>query len=177
MVKSNIPIYICIESKKCKFSIQNKQEHTNHTIGKLNEHIVFIPNKIDSETINPKNFLTLKEKYDLKELLIIDRIHGAKKVISIADHINKSGLNFLRSKTPEGDFPQFPDMSKIYNNIDGFDKSIVHTIGPKRFENQQAHDKIIYSEHVGLIAPVAHYVGIKISALGSKNIKDIIEKL
>lgn len=166
-----------MESKKCKISIKNKQEFANHTIGKLNDHVVIVPNKIDEDTINPKNFLILKEKYDLKELLILDRVNGTDKIISVADHVNRSGLNFLRSKTPEGDYPQFPDMSKIYNDIDGLEKLIVHTIGPERFENQQADENIIYSELVGLITPVAHYVGIKISAIGSKNIQNIIEKI
>ena len=68
-------------------------------------------------------------------------------------------------------------MSKIYNEIGSHEKAVVHTIGIERFKNQQALNNIIFSELVGLIAPVAYYVGIKIFALGAvahENILDII---
>lgn len=170
-----MPIYFC----KDPFlkHIGNLKECTNHKIGELNGSILLWPNQVNVETINPKNIIELKERCGINDLLLIDRIKGADKTKCIADHVNRSGQNFLRSNTPEGELPQFPDMSKIYNDVEGFEKTIVHTIGLERFEEQQSDDNHIYSELVGLIAPVAHYVGIKVFAIGSKNIENIINKL
>ena len=87
--------------------------------------------------------------------------------------MNRSGQNFLRNETPFKEHPQFPDMSKIYNKISGLDTVIVHTIGEKRFQSLPNKEKAVWSEAIGLIAPVAHYVGIKIFAIGGNNFENI----
>ena len=96
-----------------------------------------------------------------------------RDVASINNHINRSGQNFLRGVTPEGKFPQFPDMSKIYNKTNGMETVVVHTVGSERFHSMQNHENVIWSESVGLIAPVAHYVGIKVFAIGGNNFDKI----
>jgi hypothetical protein len=158
-------------------NIETQVEIAQHVAGEIRGRKIILPNSINSETINPKNFIELKDRLDINELLIIDRLKGVDDIVSIIDHINRSGQNYLRSKTPEGPFPQFPDMSKVYNNIDGLKGLVVHTIGEERFLSAKIVKEIVWSEYAGLIVPVAHYVGIKVSALGSENIDNIIIKL
>ena len=66
-------------------------------------------------------------------------------------------------------------MSKIYHNVPRLRKETVHTIGKKRLKNLSSNEKVIWSELVGLIAPVVHYVGIKVFAIGGNNF-DVIRK-
>jgi hypothetical protein len=175
MLKKNISIYFC--KKPSLEKINSLKEYANHTVGRLNGSTVLWPNQVDAETINPKNFIELKEGLGIVTALFIDKIIGTNEIICITDHVNRSGKNFLRSNTPEGELPQFPDMSKIYNELEGFEKAVVHTIGSERLTKLKADDNYIYSELVGLIAPVAHYIGIKVFAIGCKDIDNIIEKL
>lgn len=177
MIRKELSTYFCSITKDVEKRIKNERKIAEHKIGDLGGRNIIYPVKIDSVVINPKNLLHLKENLKINEMLIIDRIKGTDQIISIVDHINQSGQNFLRGRTPEGEFPQFPDMSKIYNAIDGFEKMVVRTVGVDRYKNQQAQNDVILSELVGLVAPVMHYIGINIYALGSENIDGIINIL
>jgi hypothetical protein len=175
MNKKNVPIYLCSPNEYNFFKITDVSTVADHKVGYHENKLVVLPVKIDPETINPKNLLILKEKFVIKELLLIDRIKGMEGIVTITDHVNVSGQNLLRAKTPQGELPQFPDMSKIYNFVEGYYKTVVHTVGFERFKNQHTSNNIIYSELVGLIAPVAHYVGIKLFALGLSKPDDILD--
>lgn len=168
-----IPIYLCSFIREWNECVQKEGSFVGHEHGKWNGKTIMWPKNIDSETINPKNFIKLKKELNLKEILLVDRLSGIKDIVSISNHLNRSGQNFLRGKTPEEKFPQFPDMSKIYNKINGLKPAIVHSVGGKRFKNISSDENVIWSESVGLIAPVAHYVGIKIFAIGVNNFSDI----
>ena len=170
------PIYLCTFTEEWSENIQKEGIAAGHEFGKLNGKRIIWPKNIDSETINPKNLIELKKQFKLEEFLVIDRLIGTDEIVSIINHVNRSGQNFLRRKTPEGKFPQFPDMSKIYNKTNGLDIAVVHTIGKKRFQNPP-NEEVIWSELVGLIAPVAHYVGIRVFAIGGNKIYDIIKIL
>ena len=122
-----------------------------------------VPNKFDDTTINPENFLRLKEKVKIKEILLIDKTIPKSKRLCITNHVNRSGYNFLIGKTPIANLPRFPDMSKIYNEISGLESAVVHTVGPERFHLRLKSNNVI-SESVGLIAPVWHYIGVKVFA-------------
>jgi hypothetical protein len=167
------PIYLCAFTKEWKKKVKPAGSIASHNYGKINNQIILWPKKIDSATINPGNFSELKKHYNIKELLFIDRLIGINKPVSIIEHVNRSGQNFLRSKTPFNKLPQFPDMSKIYQKISGLDTVIVHTIGEKRFKSPLNEEEVIWSEMIGLIAPVAHYVGIKVFAIGGNEYNDI----
>ncbi len=171
------PIYLCNFTKEWEKKVKPVGTIANHIFSEINNKIIIWPEKIDAETVNPDNFTEIKKQQSIKELLIIDRIIGVNKPISIINHVNRSGQNFLRNKTPFNKLPQFPDMSKIYHEISGLDTVIVHTIGKKRFQNPPSEEKIIWSELIGIIAPVAHYVGIRVFAIGGNNIKEIINLL
>ena len=79
------------------------------------------------------------------------------------NHVNRSGYNFLIGRTHELDLPRFPDMSNIYNAIPNLSTVNVHTVGPKRFDSATS-DKVVLSEAVGLVAPIWHYVRVKVFA-------------
>lgn len=177
MINRNMPIYLCTMTDLWNENIETQVEIAQHMVGEIRGRKIISPNIINSETINPKNLIELKDRLDINELLLIDRLKGIEDVVFIADHINQSGQNFLRSKTPEGDFPQFPDMSKVYNKIEELKSVTVHTVGRERFVTAKVEKDIVLSEHSGLIAPVAHYVGINISAIGSEDTDIIIKKL
>ncbi len=169
------PIYLCAFTKEWNNKVKPARSSANHIFGKINKQIILWPEKINSTTINPINFNELKKNHNIKELLILDRIIGTNKLVSIINHVNRSGQNFLRNKTPFYKLPQFPDMSKIYHKINGLDTVTVHTIGKKRFKSPPKEEKVIWSEAVGLISPIAHYVGIKVFAIGGANVDSIIE--
>jgi hypothetical protein len=167
------PIYLCSFSKEWNKHIQKEGSIAGHEFGKLNRKYIIWPKNADSETINPKNFTKLKKQFKLDELLFVDRLIGTNDSVCIINHVNRSGQNFLRGATPEGTYPQFPDMSKIYNKINGLDTVVVHTLGCERFQNISSDEKVIWSELVGLIAPVAHYIGINVFAIGGNKINDV----
>ena len=135
----------------------------NHKLFTKQKKLFLVPNEFDDTTINPKNFLKLKEKMKIKKALLIDETIPKNKRLCITNHVNRSGFNFLIGKTPIANLPRFPDMSKIYNEISGLESTIVHTVGPERFHLRPKSNNVI-SESVGLIAPVWHYVGVKVFA-------------
>ena len=135
----------------------------NHKLYKKQKKLFLVPNKFDDTTINPKNFLKLKGKMKIKEALLIDKTIPENKRLCITNHVNRSGYNFLIGKTPIANLPRFPDMSKIYNEISGLESTVVHTVGPERFCLRHESNNVT-SESVGLIAPVWHYVGVRVFA-------------
>ena len=141
----------------------SKTAMLSHTLYTKEKHTYIIPNKFDESTINPENFLKLKKEMKIKSILIIDKTIPGNKKLCIINHVNRSGYNFLIGKTPTGKLPRFPDMSKIYNKISGLESAVVHTVGPERFHLRPKSNNVI-SESVGLIAPVWHYVGVKVFA-------------
>ena len=135
----------------------------NHKLYIKQKNSFLVPNKFDATTINPENFLRLKEKVKIKETLLIDKTIPKSKRLCITNHVNRSGYNFLIGKTPIANLPRFPDMSKIYHEISGLESAVVHTVGPERFHLRPKSNNVI-SESVGLIAPVWHYIGVKVFA-------------
>ncbi len=117
MNNNNLPIYLCVNPSVWTIDIKPKKKIANHYIGKHKKRKVIWPEKLNAETINPRNFAELKNELPRTDLLIIDRLKGVDETVSIADHVNRTGETFLRAKTPFEEFPQFPDMSKIYNQV------------------------------------------------------------
>ena len=143
------------------------QENTidDHHIFKDNGFLYLWPEEFSSETISPKSLCHLKDKYFISEITIFDRIKGVYNNVSIKDHINRSGLNFLSGKTPFKKFPMFPDVSKIYQPIKGLNSITVHTVGPKRFR-ETSIKKVVISESVARVAPIWYYIGVCVKAKG-----------
>ena len=135
----------------------------NHKLYIKKKEFFLVPNRFDEGIINPETFLKLKEEMEVISILVIDRTIPGDKKLCIINHVNRSGYNFLIGKTPTANLPRFPDMSKIYNKISGLEPAVVHTVGPERFYSRPKSNNMI-SESVGLIAPVWHYVGVKVFA-------------
>ena len=132
-----------------------------HTIFKRETTTHIVPEKLNSRCLNPGSVSNLTEELSIKEILILDRVINLEHQACIVGHVNRAGTNFLIGNTPFKKRPQFPDMSKIYTPIKKLDKIVVHTVGEERFSNFREGDYYI-SEAVGLIAPIWHYVGVKV---------------
>lgn len=159
----NLPTYGLTIPQKYK----TKRQVSNHTVFLQKENIYIVPNSFNNKTIGPDNFLDLKREIGLTSILITDRIKPTKNKLCIMNHVNRSGYNFLIGKTPTQGLPRFPDMSNIYNQIRGLDTVVVHTVGPERFDSVEP-DEVFLSESVGLVAPVWHYVGVRVFAKTSE---------
>ncbi len=159
-------LYLCAGPEVWGLTIPVVESVAQHRLGKLKGRTIIWPKAINPESINPAKLFHLLNKFDTNEILIIDRIKNAKGWISVKNHINRSGANFLIGQTPFENMPRFPDISQIYQHVEGFEKKAVHTIGPERFYEPSQETGAIWSEAVGLIAPVAHYAGFRLWALG-----------
>ena len=135
----------------------------NHKLYTKEKESFLVPNKFDEGVVNPETFLKLKEEMKVVSILVIDRTIPGDKKLCIINHVNRCGFNFLIGKTPTANLPRFPDMSTVYNKISGLKSTVVHTVGPERFYSRPKSNNMI-SESVGLIAPVWHYVGVKVFA-------------
>ena len=134
-----------------------------HTIFEKETLTHIVPEKLSELCLNPRSVSSLTEDLSIKEILIIDRVINLEHEACITNHVNRSGTNFLIGNTPYNKHPQFPDMSNIYTTIKGLDKIVVHTVGVERFLNFKDCDYYI-SEAAGIIAPIWHYIGIRVSS-------------
>ena len=134
---------------------------------KEDKNEVFIkPTKYNESSLSPFNFLNLKKTYNIKEIYMYDRVIGAHGEVLIIDHINRSGLFFLRGKTPHGKLTMFPDMSGVYKKNSKLKKSTVQTLGPKRFKAAKTEKGIVFSEGCAITASLWHYVGVRVKCFG-----------
>ena len=140
-----------------------KETVFNHNIFQTIEGRHIVPISFSDESINPKSFSCLKERYNLDSILIIDRLKNTDTDVCIMDHINRSGTNFLIGRTPHKELPTFPDMGHIYKPIPNLKQVSVHTVGPEHFLSETSIDGVV-SETIGLISPLWHYVGVAVFA-------------
>ena len=145
-----------------------------HTIFEKETLTYIVPEKLNELCLNPRSVSNLTEDLSIKEILILDRVINLEHEVCIVGHVNRSGTNFLIGNTPYNKHPQFPDMSNIYTPIKGLDKIVVHTVGIERFSSFKGSNHYI-SEAVGLIAPVWHYVGVKVSS--KTHIKKVLNEV
>ena len=142
----------------------NKEKNTRHHIlYYTDENVWIVPKAFNRTCINPRIFYSLKKKLNIGPITILDKTNPEMKWCYIAGHINRSGYNFLIANTPLRELPVFPDMSNVYNKIEGLRPIVVHTVGPDRF-NYVGGSKIIVSESVGLVSPLWHYIKTKVYA-------------
>ena len=121
------------------------------------DHVFIQPLEHTPKHINPKNLEKIREKYKIKSLVLIDYLKSKKRIISIKDHVNKTGYNFLRAKTPFKKRETFPDMSKVYLSKNG---EIVFSVGSSFRDDLDLNYS--YTSWVGAIAIVWKYIGVDI---------------
>ncbi|MFQ6603941.1 MAG: hypothetical protein ACE5D8_00145 [Fidelibacterota bacterium] len=136
----------------------------DHYIFKTNNSINLSPVTFDSSAINLENLTRLIKAFPMENIIILDRIRD-KRPVTIRDHINGSGINFLRGDTPFQDRTQFPDMSHVYRPHPFAQPATVFTAGPTRFHNIEIPDLVI-SEAAGIISPLWHYLDISVCGFG-----------
>ena len=149
------------------------KKSSGHVFGIMNDKLIVWPKKLSSRNCNPKNIHTLKISEKNREIVIIDRIKSEAPKVNIAGHVNRSGENYLIGMTPHYKYPQFPDMTHIYITHPHKTTKTVHTIGPKRYKKARLNSKIIWSEGIGLVAPVFHYFGYNIKGFGVNSVNSI----
>ena len=143
----------------------------NHKGIKKENSIYLFPEENSPKTINPENFFNIKKEVQLTDLVVIDRIYSKADLINVDDHINRTGLSYLKGKTPYKNLPTFPDISNIYNKKNG--KTLM-SIGDKNSFNINLEKNVILSSWIAAISPVWHYVGVNVIGLGiSKNLKHV----
>ena len=128
---------------------------------------VFItPARFTKKHISPEHLLGLKEKHKIENIIMFDRVVGIKKNILITDHINRSGISFMRGKTPHKKLPMFPDMSGVYIKNTKNMRQTVQTLGPKNFKAPPNEAGVVFSEASAITATLWHYVGVGVRCYG-----------
>jgi hypothetical protein len=91
-----------------------------------------------------------------------DRTIGIKEKSTIIDHVNRSGVFYLKGNTPHKQRPMFPDMSYIYEKDPPLKNIIVQTLGYSRFKKVILEERVFFSEAAAIIATIWHYVGVSV---------------
>ena len=162
--------YLCAGPTAWGLDIGISKNLAGHVFVIMNDKLIVWPKKLSSQNCNPKNIHTLKVLGKNKDVVIIDRIKSETPTVNICGHVNRSGENYLIGMTPYDNYPQFPDMTHIYKTHSHKTSKTVHTAGPKRYEKAKLNSKIIWSEAIGLVAPVFYYFGYNIKGLGVNNV-------
>ena len=158
-MEEEITKYIYLSFEKIPIELANTRplEFSNHKIIKYLDHVFFQPLEYTPNHINPKNFEKIRKKYKIKSLVLVDCLKSKERFITIKDHVNKTGYNFLRSKTPFKKRETFPDMSKVYLSKNG---EVVFSVGSSFGDDLDLNHN--YTSWVGAIATVWKYIGVDI---------------
>jgi len=165
--KTNEIYYLCAGPGAWGLDISIFKKLSGHIFGIINDKLFVWPKKLSIKSCNPKNIHNLlKVSEKNKDIVIIDRIKSKIPKVNICGHVNRSGENYLIGMTPYNNYPQFPDMTHIYKTHSHKRTKTVHTVGPKRYKETELNSKIIWSEAIGLVAPVFYYFDCNIKGVG-----------
>ena len=143
-----------------------KEKTFGHYIKRGSKRTDINPTCFNKKNISLKNLDQLKKKLNIERIYMFDRILGLNKNILIADHINRSGVSFLRGETPYNKRPMFPDLSKIYIGDKKNQGFVVQTLGPKRFKKPPIEPGVVFSESAAIAATLWHYIGVEVMCFG-----------
>lgn len=173
----NVTVYLCGEELAQQLNIESQKVLFGHNLYSKEGKAFVWPEKFNESRLSPAIFLNLKNELNTQKIFIADRVFGAGCSTIISNHINRSGENFLRNKTPHGKRPTFFDASNLYSSKNG---EKVTTVGPQRFKNKDTNEKKIISEKIAPISVLWHYLGIKITAIGlsdkTKNVTQLMKE-
>ena len=142
-----------------------KEKTFGHYIKRGSKRTDINPTCFNKKNISLKNLDQLKKKLNIERIYMFDRILGLNKNILIADHINRSGVSFLRGETPYKKKPMFPDLSKTYI-CDKKQGIVVQTLGPKKFKNPPNEPGVVFSESAAIFATLWYYIGVEVVCFG-----------
>ncbi len=158
--------YLCAGPSVWGLDVGISKKLAGHVFGIMNKKLIVWPKKISFDHCNPRNIHTIKSTVQNRNIVIVDRIMSDTPTVNIYGHVNRSGENYLIGMTPHDKYPQFPNMTHIYKKHPHKTTKTVHTVGPKRYKESSLNSKIIWSEAIGLVAPVFHYFGYNIKGFG-----------
>jgi hypothetical protein len=169
------PVYLCAGPEAWGLSDYSKTtDISGHKITSYKGQSLVWPDQFDENSINPGKVAVLKTELKADSILIADRMKGLSRPVFVRDHVNRSGLSFLRGNTPFGERPMFPDVSRIYQIPGSAPSAVTHTLGPARFADSPQTEKEIWSEAVGIVAPVLFYAGFLVYAVGGAGLVEIL---
>ena len=170
----NRHIYFCSEKFFKQFNLGPTHSNLyNHVVVKKDKFSYIYPKDKFSKTINPKSFYNIKTELGFTQIVIVDKIYSTSNIVNVSDHINRTGVSYLRGKTPFKNCPTFPDISNIYSKRNG---KVLMSIGDKNSLNINTKENVILSSWIAAISPVWHYVGTQVIGLGiNKNLSSINE--
>ena len=143
-----------------------KEKIFGHRIKRGSKTIVVSPTSFSKKNISLKNLDQLKKNLNIEQIYMFDRISGLDKNLLITDHINRSGISFLRGETPYNNRPMFPDLSKIYISDKKKQGVVVQTLGPKIFKKPPSEPSVVFSESAAIFATLWHYIGVGVICFG-----------
>ena len=158
--------YFNTDPKKFRVQIGFNVKAWGHRIKKKPKEIFVTPIGFSKKNTSPKNLHHLKKDLNIEQIYMFDRIAGLNKNIFITDHINRSGVSFLRGKTPYKNLPMFPDMSKTYSSYKKKPGVVVHTLGPKNFKKPPSEKGVVFSESAAIFATLWRYIGVEVMCFG-----------
>ena len=150
-------IYFSFEKTPTELANTKLLKFAKHKIIKYSNHVLIQPLGHTPNHINPNNLEKIREKYKIKNLVLVDYLKFKKRIITIKDHVNKTGYNFLRAKTPFNKRETFPDMSEVYLSELG---EVVHSVGSSFKDVSDLNRN--YTKWIGAIAIVWKYIGVDI---------------
>jgi len=159
-------LYFNAPQKDFGIKTEFKEKIFGHRIKRGSKTIVINPTRFSKKNISLKNLDQLKKHLNIERIYIIDRISGLNKNILITDHINRSGISFLRGETPYNKRPMFPDLSKVYTHYEKNPRVVVQTLGPKRFKKPPSEPGVVFSESAAIFTTLWHYIGVEILCFG-----------
>ena len=143
-----------------------KEKIFGHRIKRGSKTIIVNPTRFSKKNISLKNLDQLKKNLNIERIYILDRISGLNENILIADHINRSGISFLRGETPYKKRPMFPDLSKVYTYDKKKPRVVVQTLGPKCFKKPPNEPSVVFSESAAIFTTLWHYIGVEVLCFG-----------
>ena len=164
-------IYLCNEALSKQLGINSHKKTEHHNLETNKDKTFIWPESVDKTCINPETYDSLKQTFHITTILIVDRVLEEAAVIKVADHINKTGQNFLINNTPHRKRPRFPDATNIYKNKSG--KTFL-SLGDYAEKTKDPDGGRVQSGWIAPIATVWSYVGVGVFGIGiGKNINTI----
>ena len=160
--------YFCSKKVFEQFELEpNKQEHQHGSVI-IDGNAFIYPHTTTEQSINPLNLNSIKLSLSIEKVILVDRIFGEEETTKTKDHINRTGVSFLRGNTPFEELPTFPDVSNIYHTKKG---KVFMSVGDKKPLKIITGKGVVLSEWIAPIATVWHYLGTKIKGYGvNKNL-------
>ncbi len=169
------PVYLCAGPEAWGLRDYSPMRGTSrHKIVSYKGRTLVWPNQFDENSVNPVELAGIKTELKSERILIADRLKGNTGLVFIRDHVNRSGLSYLRGSTPFDNQPMFPDVSRIYQIPGNVPSVVTHTLGPARFKDTPRSEQVLWSEAVGIVAPVLFYVRFLVYAVGGAGLPEIL---